>query len=238
VLNKLVLENLKYRWIRTLLNALVVGVRVMSILTLIGLSRGMLQDVALQAKGTGADIFLAPDTQSIFTFSTGQLPQEFVEFVQKQPHVEAAVGVLMIPVGLITPMNGVDIPRFEKMNGGLRFLQGRPPQGRDDLIVDEYYAQQNKLHVGQTVNLLNHDWRVCGIVRGGMLGRLIVQLPTLQRLTGTADPPRISQILVKLDDPALTEQQVVHFNHLLRGNLQAISTQALVSQFSVSNIRS
>jgi hypothetical protein len=60
-----------------------------------------------------------------------------------------------------------------------------------------------------------------------MLGRLTVQLPTLQRLTGTANPPRISQILVKLDDPALTNQEVARFNHLLRGNLQAISTEAL-----------
>jgi putative ABC transport system permease protein len=137
---------------------------------------------------------------------------------------------------LITPINGIDIPQFEKMSGGLRFLQGGPPQASDDLIVDEYYARQNKLHVGQTIKLLNHDWQVCGIVQGGMLGRLIVQLPTLQRLTGTANPPRVSQILVKLDDPALTDQEVARFNQLLRDNLQAISTEALVSQFSVDNI--
>ncbi|MGI8960944.1 MAG: ABC transporter permease [Bryobacteraceae bacterium] len=236
MINKLVLENLKYRWVRTLLSALVVGVQVMSILTLIGLSRGMLQDAASNAKGTGADIFLEPDTQGIFSFSTGQLPQEFVEFLQKQPHVKAALAVLMIPVELITPINGVDIPQFEKMSGGLQFLQGAPPQGPEDLIVDEYYARQNKLHVGQTIKLLKHDWRVCGIVQAGMLGRLIVQLSTLQRLTGNANPPRVSQILVKLDDPALTDQQVAHFNRLLRGNLQAISTEALVSQFSVNSI--
>ena len=236
MINKLVLENLKYRWVRTLLSALVVGVQVMSILTLIGLSRGMLQESASQAKGTGADIFLAPDTEGIFSFSTGQLPQTFVEFVQKQPHIKEAVGVLMIPVELITPINGVDLPQFEKMSGGLRFLQGGPPQGGDDLIVDEYYARQNKLHVGQTIKLLNHDWRVCCIVQGGMLGRLIVQLSTLQRLTGTANPPRVSQILVKLDDPAVTDQEVTYFNQLLRDNLQAISTEALISQFRVNNI--
>jgi len=57
-------------------------------------------------------------------------------------------------------------------------------------------------------------------------------------LTGTANLPRVSQILVKLDDPAVTEQEVTHFNQLLRDNLQAISTEALISQFSVNNIRS
>jgi hypothetical protein len=33
-------------------------------------------------------------------------------------------------------------------------------------MVDEYYAAQNKLHVGQTIKLLNHD---CGIAHGGCL---------------------------------------------------------------------
>ena len=47
--------------------------------------------------------------------------------------MKQAVGVLMIPVELITPINGVDIPQFEKMSGGLRFLQGGPPQSPDDL---------------------------------------------------------------------------------------------------------
>jgi hypothetical protein len=95
MINKLVLENLKYRWVRTT-ERIGSGRQVMSILTLIGLSRGMLQQSASQAKGTGADIFLEPDTKGIFTFSTGQLPQKFVELVQKQPHVKEAVGVLMI----------------------------------------------------------------------------------------------------------------------------------------------
>jgi putative ABC transport system permease protein len=236
MINKLVIENLKHRWVRTFLCALVVGVQVMSILTLMGLSRGMLQDSADRAKGTGADIFLKPDTQGTFSFSSGQIDEKFVPFVAKQPHVAEAVGVLITPVELITTMNGVDIPQFEKMSSGFRFLKGGPPQAPDDLIVDSYYAEQNKLRVGNTAKLLNHNWRICGIVQGGVLGHLIVQLPTLQRLTGNANPPRVSQVLVKLDDPRLTNQVVNQLNNLLKGNLRAISLQDLESQFSVSNI--
>ena len=70
MINKLVIENLKHRWVRTLLSALVVGVQVMSILTLIGLSRGLLNDSAQRARGTGADIFLKPDTNGTI-LSTG-----------------------------------------------------------------------------------------------------------------------------------------------------------------------
>ncbi len=104
------------------------------------------------------------------------------------------------------------------------------------MIVDKYYAQQNKLHVGQSVKLLNHEWRVCGIVQGGVLGHLIVQLATLQNLTANASPPKVSQILVKLDNPALTNQVVNQLNNVLKGNLKAISLEDLESQFSVNNI--
>ncbi len=211
MINKLVIENLKDRWVRTLLCALVVGVQVMSILTLIGLSRGMLQESAARAKGTGADIFLKPDTQGTFAFSSGQMNEKFVNFIQKQPHVTQAVGVLSVPVELITTINGVDFAQFERISGGFRFLAGGPPSGPDDLIVDVYYGRQNKLHPGQTVTLLNHKWHLTGVVQGGVLGRLIVPLTTLQNLTGNATPPRISEILVKLDNPALTNQEVARF---------------------------
>ena len=62
MINKLVLENLRHRWVRTLISELVIGVQVMSILTLIGLSNGLLQESATRQKGTGADIFLKPAT--------------------------------------------------------------------------------------------------------------------------------------------------------------------------------
>jgi putative ABC transport system permease protein len=236
MINKLVWENLKYRWVRTFLCALVVGVQVMLILTLIGLSRGIMQDTAERQKGTGADIFMKPDTGATLSLSSGQMLEKFVDFVAKQPHVKQAVGVLTQAVETITTINGTDIPQFEKISTGFRFIAGGPPTNPDDLIVDQYYAQQHKLKVGDAVKLLNHNWRVCGIIQGGMLGRLVVPLKRLQELTGNADPPRISEILVKLDDPARTDQEVAHLNELLKGNLRAVSTEELVSQLNINNI--
>src|SRR4051794_13366041 len=236
MINKLVWENLKHRWVRTFLCALVVGVQVMLILTLIGLSRGMMRDSAERQRGTGADIFMKPDTGGTLSFSSGQLPEKFVNFVAKQPHVRQAVGVLSINVETITTLNGTDIPQFEKISTGFRLIGGGLPTTPDDLIVDQYYARQHKLKIGDTVKLLNHNWRVCGIIQGGMLGRLVVPLKRLQELTGNAEPPRISEILVKLDDSALTNQEVTRLNELLKGNLRAISTEEMVSQLNINNI--
>jgi putative ABC transport system permease protein len=234
MLNKLVIENLKYRWVRTLLSALVVGVQIMSILTLIGLSKGLLEDSANRAKGTGADIFLKPGTQGTFSFSTGQVSQKFVPFVAKQPNVAQAVGVLSQNVELITTISGVDIPDFARLNGGFHYEAGGPPHGPDDLLVDEYFARQNHLKIGQDVTLMKHVWHLAGIVQGGMLARLIVPLTTLQSITGNGG--KISQILVKLTDPGKTTESVKQLNAACEGNLQAISIQDVVSQFSINNI--
>lgn len=236
MINRLVIENLKHRWVRTFLSALVIGVQVMSILTLIGLSRGLLEQSAQRAKGTGADIFLKPGTQGEFSISTGQVNEKFVPFVAKQPNVEQAIGVLSIPVDVTTALNGVNVPDFARMNGGFRYIDGGPPTAPDDLLSDEYWAKQHHWHVGETVKLLNHEWHLTGIIQGGMLARLVVPLRTLQHLTGNESPPRISEVLVKLDNPALTRQEVAHFNQLLRGELQAISIEDFVSQFSINNI--
>lgn len=234
MITKLVVQNLKARWVRTLLSALVVGVQVMSILTLIGLSRGMLQQSANRAKGSGADIFLRPGAQGTISLSSAQVNQKFVPFVARQPHIRYAVGVLIIPLKLVTTLTGVDFNAFHQIAGNFRFIEGGPPGGPDDLLVDEFYARQNKVRIGQSLTLLNHGWRVAGIIPEGLLGRFIVPLTTLQQLTSNTG--KVSEILVKLDDPALTDQEVDRLNDLLKGNLQAISMAAFVSQFSMNNI--
>lgn len=234
MLNRLVIENLKYHWVRTFLSALVVGVQIMSILTLIGLSRGLLEESANRAKGTGADIFLKPGKQGTFSFSTGQVDQKFVPFIANQPNVAQAVGVLTQNLEVITSINGVNIPEFARLNGGFRYQAGGPPKGPDDLLADEYYARQNRLKVGQTVNLMKHDWHLAGIVQNGTLARLIVPLTTLQSLTGNEG--KVSEILVKLQDPSKTNQSVKQLDEVTKGNLQAISIEDFVSQFSINRI--
>jgi putative ABC transport system permease protein len=234
MINKLVIENLKYRWVRTLGSALIVGILVASIITLIGLSRGMLEESAARAKGTGADIVLRRDTGATISLQTGQISDKFLKVISAQPHVVQAVGVLTQSVEIITAMNGVNIPEFEKISGGFHYLEGGPPVGPDDLVVDEPYARQKHLHVGDTVKLLNYDWHLSGIVEGGMLARFVVRLDTLQDKTGNTG--RLSQIYVKLDDPARTDAVVDALNKKFAGELKAMSIADLVAMFSISSI--
>ena len=60
MINRLVLENLKHRKLRTGLSALSIGFQVTMILSVVGLSQGMLSDSINRAKGVGADIWVKP----------------------------------------------------------------------------------------------------------------------------------------------------------------------------------
>jgi putative ABC transport system permease protein len=75
---------------------------------------------------------------------------------------------------------------------------------------------------------------VCGVVQGGVLARLIVDLSRLQELTSNTG--KVSEILVKLDDPARTNAEVEDFNQRFRGSLKAISLADFVSQFSINSL--
>ena len=67
--NKLVVENLKHRPLRTLLIVGLISIQVTMVLTLVGLSYGMLDDQARRVRGVGADIMVRAPSSSVMAFS-------------------------------------------------------------------------------------------------------------------------------------------------------------------------
>ena len=230
--NKLVLENLKHRPIRTLIGVVVIGIQVTLILTLVGLKEGTLSDQASRASGVGADIIVRPPSSSVVSMSAS-MDARIARKIDQQAGVKFSSGVLQQGTDLFNYVTGVDLPQFDKLNGGFRFVDGGPFQGPDDVIVDEFYAKQNKLHVGGTVNLLNRPWHVSGIYQPGMLTRVVVPLATLQDLT--ANTGKVSWVYVKLDDPSKTDQAVAQLRSVLK-DYRIYSMEEFTSLFSVSRI--
>jgi putative ABC transport system permease protein len=233
MINKLVIQNLKHRWVRTVLSAVVIGVQVTLLLTIVGLSEGMLQDSANRARGAGADIWLKPESAGSFTLASAQINEKFVSLVEKQPHIQMALGVLIAPIFGFTSMAGIDFDKFVSINGGFRYLSGGALKAPDDILIDEYYAREKKVKVGDTLTLLNHNWRVAGIVDEAKLSHLIAFKNRLQELTGNVG--RVSQIVVKLDNPTSKQEVIDHLNELLKGNLRAFSIEELASLYSLNN---
>jgi putative ABC transport system permease protein len=233
LINRLVVENLKYRPIRTLLSILVIGVQVTMVLTLVGLSRGVLDDQKTRARGAGADIVIRPSGSSILGAS-GNMNAKLLLFVQKQPHVRIATGTLIQGTGGLNSITGIDLKTFSAMSGGFRFLQGRPFTGPNEMIVDDYYANEHKLHVGDKVPALNRNWTVVGIVEPGILAREIVPLDVLQDLTANSN--KLTMIYAKLDDSKLTSQVVQELKAAGLGDYPIYSMEEFVSLYSVNNV--
>lgn len=198
MINRLVFENLKHRPVRTLLTAIAIGVQVTLILTLVGLSYGMLDDLGKRAQGTGADLMVRPPDSTVIGFN-GNMPEKIVNVVNAQPHVAVATGALMQPIGGIDYITGINLEEFDKMSGGFEFLSGGPFQHPDDLIVDDVYARSHKAHIGTVVDL-GKPWRVCGIVVAGKLTRTFAELKVVQERYSAEN--QITTIYVKVDNAA------------------------------------
>lgn len=233
MINKLVIANLRDRPLRTLLSTAVIGVQVTMMLTLVGLSRGMLQDQARRSRGIGADIFIRAPGAAFLSLSAG-FPQSFIPFLQKQPHVVLATGALMQATGPLSSVTGLDLPAFEKMSGNFRFLAGRPYQKPNEAIVDEYYARQHKLRVGDSIDMLNRQWRVSGIFEQGKSARLIIPLNVLQDLT--ANTGKVTVVYVKLDHSANTQEVIDYLKSHGMADYQIHSMEELLSQYTVQNV--
>jgi putative ABC transport system permease protein len=199
-MNKLVFENLRQRPVRTCLSVLAIGVEVTMILTLVGISYGTLHETARRARGVGADILVRPPASSIISLSSSPMPEKLVPFLLKQPHVTFATGTMGQPLSGLDVLTGIDLAEFTRLSGGFRFVRGGPFENDDDIIVDEFYARENRLSVGSTITLANHDWRVSGVFESGKLSHICARLNVLQTLTGNRG--RLSQIYLKVDDPA------------------------------------
>ena len=232
---KLVKENLKHRPMRSLLSILLMGVPVTLILCLVGLSHGMIDDNNRRTRGIGADIIVRPPGSSMLSLSGG-INEKVVDFLAKQPHVVMAMGVVNQPVeGISLGATGIDIDLFNRMSGGFNYLQGGPFQGPNDIIIDEYYAGQKHVRVGDPLNILNHDWRVSGIIESGKLTRIALPLRVLQERTSNTG--KVSQIYLKLDNPDNTNAVVKSLKTV--SGLQdypILSVEEWTSLFSVGNI--
>ena len=97
---------------------------------------------------------------------------EMADKGQQQPHVKLAMGVINHSIEPLLLLTGMDLAKFNQMTGGFTYDQGGPLKGPDDILVDRLYAKQHHLQAGQTYRLINHDWRVTGVIEPGKLAKL------------------------------------------------------------------
>lgn len=201
------------------------------ILTLVGVSRGTLGDMAARSRATGADILVRPPDSTAISLS-GNMPEKIVDVLRTEPHVTLATGTLVQGVGLFDSVTGIHNDEFTAISGGLRYLSGGPFQAPDDLVVDEVFARQRKLKVGDKVEL-GHLWHVTGIVEQGKMSRTFTNIESLQEMFSAHG--KISVVYVKLDNPANIPAVIASLKQKLEG-YKVYSVEEFVSLFSVDNV--
>lgn len=214
-MNKMVLSNLAYRPIRSAISILAVAIEVILILLIVGFAIGVLNDTRTRQEGIGADVLVRPPGSSMMNaFNSASVPVKVADVLAKQPHVAAVTPVAMHVTSTtnIEIIYGIDLKSFVAVGGPFRFLEGGPFQGPDDMMVDDYFASGSKVKVGDSIQLFNHKFRVCGIVQNGRGARRFMPITTMQELIDA--PGKASAFYVKLDDPKNAELAVKEFHNI------------------------
>ena len=217
---------------RTFLSTFLIGVQVVMILTLVGVSQGMLGDVVASRRGTGADIMIRPPNSSLLSFSV-RMPEKVVGVVRTVPHVALATGTFFEPVNNgLDSIAGIHLDEFNAMSGGFKFEAGGEFKRPDDLIVDDVLARSQHVRVGDMTDL-GGKWRVCGIVEPGKLSRAFADIKTLQELYSA--PDYVTVIWVKADNPANIPTLIASLREKLT-DYQVTSMEDYLSLISPDNI--
>lgn len=202
-MNKMIVANLAYRPLRSLISIVAVAVEVTLILLIVGLATGMLDDARRRQEGTGADIIVRPPgSANLIGMSGAPVSEKVADILRRQSGVVAASPVVaqLTSAGNIEVIYGIDLPSFETVGGPFHYLEGGPFQGPDDMLVDDYFASGHHVRVGNTVQVLNHNFHVAGVVEHGRGGRRFIPLRTMQDLIGAQG--KATMFYVKLDNPA------------------------------------
>jgi putative ABC transport system permease protein len=236
MMGELVARNLLHHPLRTMVGVIAVAVEVALVVLIVGLTSGLLTETAKRIEGIGADVMVQPPAASIFLgFSGSPMPIKIADKLAQLKYVQAVAPALLQfnSTGGVEVIYGIDPESFRAVSGGFVFLQGHDMEGPDDLLVDDWAAKAKHLKVGDTYNLLNHDWHVVGIVEHGKGARLFVPISTLQDLVGAHD--KASIFLLKCTRPEHTEEVMGEIRPVLAG-YTVRPLKDFLSQYSSTNI--
>jgi putative ABC transport system permease protein len=178
--------NLAARPLRCFLSILAIAIQVVLILMIVGLTSGVINEWGKRTEGVGADLLVQPPNASIFfAFSSAVMQESLVDQIEKLPGVDEVAPTLIQsdPKSLMI-IYGIDYKRFNALSKGFFFRAGGPFQAPDEAIADDIIAQTKHIKVGDTYTLLNHPFKITGIVAHGKGARFFIPLKTAQDIAG------------------------------------------------------
>ena len=163
----LVRRLLAARPVRTAAGALGIGMALMLMLLLNGLWTGVQQRVTTYEDHLRVDLVVVPPgTDSLFA-DPGVLPRSTLAEVRATPGVRAAstirtmYSILELPEGKAAVAVAASEPG--RPGGPWEFTAGHAPTGAGQVAIDDLFARQHGLNIGDHLPLLGHHMRVVGL---------------------------------------------------------------------------
>ena len=203
---KLIFSNLRQRPTRTCISVVAVALGVALLLVSLGLSYGQLMGFSQRTKGIGGDFILQPSDASIFfALNSGTLPVRIKRVIEKVEGVEAVTPILAKFLGdKFHLVFGIDPESFGGVNRDLSFVTGERFSDPREVMIDTIYANSRQLNVGDSLQLLGHQFTVAGVFRQGTGARVLLPLNTLQELNGT--PDKATMFFIRAREESSLEQ--------------------------------
>ncbi len=218
---ELVFANLKVRPFRTLISVVGVALGVVLVLLFTGLARGMTNDMARRAANWKAEIVFtrpgAMDTTSAATPLSTAYAAKLLEIEGVQSTVPVIRYITPSTKGRwgIQQLDGVDWAPFASMNE-MQLLDGRAPAADDEVILDKRQMRDDKLKVGDRIELFGgKQYNVVGVFSPPSGARIKMSLKAMQDALET---DKCSYILVKLKDGYDPDAVAARINEVLPGN--------------------
>jgi len=199
------LANILARPLRTAISSLAVGVGVALFLVLVGLT-SMLDEIARRTTHVEAHLMVWPASDQVVV--SGGLPADKVEAdLEGLPGVAGAIPVLRWPfkmAGRVQNVYGIRPADWGAFAAADQIVEGRSLEGGPEMVIDTRLAAAGGYRVGQAVERWGREFRIVGIAREGVAGRVFMPIDTvadaLQQTTR-----RASFFYVQVADPRHVE---------------------------------
>jgi putative ABC transport system permease protein len=235
-MNKLIFANLLHRPLRSIISVLAVAIEVVMILSIVAIFMGMLNDQKQRTNGIGADLVVRPSNVSFMNGVSGApMPARIAEVFRRMPHVAVASPVItnFSMTGSVEILYGIDYPSYNALKPFI-WVAGGPFQRPYDVIIDDVWARKDGgHHLGDTVEILNHPFRICGIVESGKGGRKLIPIDTMGTLIGSEGKATV--VYLKSDNVASQNeirQEIATTRGLENFNVQTM--EELISLYTPS----
>ena len=201
-MNKLVFANLLHRPLRSIISVLAVAIEVVMMLTIIAIMLGQLTGQKRLNNGIGADLIVRPPNTTFFNGVGGApISVKLAPVLAGLPHVTVSSPVItnLSMANGLEVLWGIDYASYSRLSPFV-FLSGGPMKAPYDAMVDDIFAHSGAgYHVGDTITINNHPFRISGIFEHGKGGRKLVSIETLGQLLGSEG--KASVFYLKVDDP-------------------------------------